>query len=144
MKYVLFLCTGNYYRSRFAEYFFNAEAEKRHLNWRAESRGLAVGRHSNNVGPISQHAVEALGRLDIALSRMEHFPLQAWEADFARADRIIALDESEHRVMIEESFPKWRHSVEYWIIHDLDRTAPEEAIGSLEKRILQLILELNS
>ena len=40
-KRVLFLCTGNYYRSRFAEILFNQLAPTRGLNWRADSRGLA-------------------------------------------------------------------------------------------------------
>jgi hypothetical protein len=37
-KAVLFLCTGNYYRSRFAEVLFNSVAGKMGLPWRASSR----------------------------------------------------------------------------------------------------------
>ncbi|MEJ7592066.1 MAG: low molecular weight phosphatase family protein, partial [Planctomycetaceae bacterium] len=33
MKTVLFLCTGNYYRSRYAEILFNAKAEEMGLEW---------------------------------------------------------------------------------------------------------------
>ena len=33
---VLFLCTGIYYRSRFAEHFFNWLAETDGLPWRAD------------------------------------------------------------------------------------------------------------
>jgi len=36
---VLFLCTGNYYRSRHAEAVFNHHAERLGLGWRAVSRG---------------------------------------------------------------------------------------------------------
>jgi hypothetical protein len=43
-KTVLFLCTGNYYRSRFAEALFNSVAGKMGLPWRASSRGLAPSR----------------------------------------------------------------------------------------------------
>jgi protein-tyrosine-phosphatase len=39
-KTVLFLCTGNYYRSRFAEALFNSVAGKMGLPCRASSRGL--------------------------------------------------------------------------------------------------------
>lgn len=39
---VLFLCTGNYYRSRFAEIYFNALAAQRGSPWRADSRVAAV------------------------------------------------------------------------------------------------------
>jgi len=36
---VLFLCTGNYYRSRFAEFLFNALAAEAGVDWVAESAG---------------------------------------------------------------------------------------------------------
>jgi protein-tyrosine phosphatase len=44
-KTVLFLCTGNYYRSRFAEVLFNSVADRMGLPWRASSRGLALEHH---------------------------------------------------------------------------------------------------
>src|SRR5215467_12947219 len=57
---VLFLCTGNYYRSRYAEVLFNAVAGRMNLPWKASSRGLALERGVNNVGPMEVSAVEAL------------------------------------------------------------------------------------
>ena len=39
---ILFICTGNYYRSRFAEAVFNHYSEAHVLPWRAFSRGLAI------------------------------------------------------------------------------------------------------
>ena len=59
---VLFLCTGNYYRSRFAEVLFNSVACKMRLQWRASSRGLALERGINNVGPLAVGAIKAVGR----------------------------------------------------------------------------------
>ena len=47
LKTVVFICTGNFYRSRFSEYLFNALAKQQGLYWRATSRGLktwTVGR----------------------------------------------------------------------------------------------------
>ena len=41
---VLFLCTGNYFRSRFAEILFNSLSTQRGLDWTASSRGLAIER----------------------------------------------------------------------------------------------------
>jgi protein-tyrosine phosphatase len=46
---VLFLCTGNYYRSRLAEVYFNALAPGWRLRWRADSRALRL--NSANPGP---------------------------------------------------------------------------------------------
>ena len=65
-KSVLFLCTGNYYRSRFAEVLFNSVADRMGLPWRASSRGLALERGVNNVGPMAVDAgkvLEAMGVL---------------------------------------------------------------------------------
>ena len=62
-KTVLFLCTGNYYRSRFAEVLFNSVAVKMGLPWRASSRGLALERGVNHVGPMAVSAIWALEAL---------------------------------------------------------------------------------
>jgi protein-tyrosine phosphatase len=53
VKTVLFLCTGNYYRSRFAEELFNHHAERCGIGWVAHSRGLALERGTHNIGYIS-------------------------------------------------------------------------------------------
>ena len=62
---VLFLCTGNYYRSRFAEILFNSVAGKMGLSWQASSRGLALERGVNNVGPMAASAIMALEALGV-------------------------------------------------------------------------------
>src|ERR1700676_5815762 len=64
-KTVLFLCTGNYYRSRFAEVLFNSVAGKMGLPWQASSRGLALERGVHNVGPMAGEAVTGLGALGV-------------------------------------------------------------------------------
>ena len=46
VKTVLFLCTGNYYRSRFAEELFNHHAERAGDDWIAQSRVKRDGSHS--------------------------------------------------------------------------------------------------
>ncbi|MFX7063749.1 hypothetical protein ABTH87_19020, partial [Acinetobacter baumannii] len=51
MKKILFLCTGNYYRSRYAEEIFNHAARRKGLRWRAFSRGAAERGSPDNVGP---------------------------------------------------------------------------------------------
>ena len=68
MRTVLFLCTGNYYRSRFAEIVFNSLAREAGLAWRAESRGLAVERGAGNVGPLSAHAAKSVMSVTFASS----------------------------------------------------------------------------
>ena len=142
MKKILFLCTGNYYRSRFAEHFFNHLAQKQGLNWQADSRGLAVERGIKNVGPISKHTIAFLNELGITVSENERFPLQATDADFANADKIIALDESEHRPLMSDRYPQWEAAVHYWLIHDLHMTPASTALSAIAQKIRQLLTEL--
>jgi protein-tyrosine phosphatase len=71
---VLFLCSGNYYRSRFAEHLFNYLAEGIRLPWHADSRGLAVGLNGN-IGPISRHTLRRLHALSIPINGDARSPL---------------------------------------------------------------------
>ncbi|ABA23385.1 protein tyrosine phosphatase [Trichormus variabilis ATCC 29413] len=142
MNKILFLCTGNYYRSRFAEHLFNQLATKQGLNWQADSRGLALERGVNNVGAISQYATEALAARLVNISDDERFPKPACEPDFQSATRVIALDEAEHRPLMNERFPQWVDAIEYWLVHDIDKTSATEALGQIEKHLLQLIEQL--
>jgi protein-tyrosine phosphatase len=59
-KQILFLCAGNYYRSRYAEEFFNFYAIGDGLAWRAFSRGLAEKGSPDNLGPMSRFTLQAL------------------------------------------------------------------------------------
>jgi protein-tyrosine phosphatase len=71
---VLFLCTGNYYRSRYAEEVFNFHAAAEGLAWRAFSRGLAEASSPENVGPMSGFALAALEARMIAPEGAARFP----------------------------------------------------------------------
>lgn len=139
-KRILFLCTGNYYRSRFAEIFFNWQAQFRGLLWKAESRGLALD--GCNYGPISRHTVLRLQQQGIASDECERFPLPVSESDLTAADHIIAVKEAEHRPLVETRFPAWRDRIEYWHVHDLDCAIPEDAISHLEREVIRLVERL--
>ncbi len=142
MNKILFLCTGNYYRSRFAEHLFNWLAVKQGLDWQADSRGLALEQGVNNVGAISRYALEALTVRLVNLPDNERFPLAASEQDFQSATRVIALDELEHRPLMNERFPHWADAIEYWLVHDIDKTSATVALGQIEKNLLQLVEQL--
>jgi protein-tyrosine phosphatase len=137
MNRILFLCTGNYYRSRFAEILFNWHARQRGLKWTADSRGLALD--ATNNGPISRHTLSCLASRGITSDTCQRLPLAATDADFAAAHRVIAVKEAEHRSLIEARFAKWRDRVEYWQVHDLDCAMPEEAMPHLEREVLHLL-----
>ncbi len=139
---VLFLCTGNYYRSRFAEIVFNTLATKRHLDWRADSRGVAVEGKTDNVGPISEHALQALRARGNDLGNDIRFPLQLQERDLERADLIVAVNEPEHRPPLAQRFPQWTDKVVYWQIPDLDAASAEEGLRLVEQEVTALVERL--
>jgi translation initiation factor 1 len=135
---ILFLCTGNYYRSRFAEILFNSVAARMGLPWRASSRGLALERGSKNVGPMAASAIRALEAMGVcATDDCARSPAQVTTADLERADRIIALKRDEHLPLLQERFPAWAEKVEFWHIDD----APE-VLGLIEQEVMGLVARM--
>jgi protein-tyrosine phosphatase len=118
-RQVLFLCTGNYYRSRFAEELFNHLAAAREL--------------------ISSDSLAALRRLGIDLPEPIRAPRGICLDDLSRSERIIALKEAEHRPLLAARFPQWAQRTEYWHVDDLDCASADEALGQIETLVRGLI-----
>lgn len=140
MSDVLFICTGNFYRSRFAEAVFNHNAEQLGLSERAFSRGLLA--HIVD-GDISPHTARAMAERKIPMHRTSLLPAALTVADLARAKRVVALDEEEHRPMIAMRYPDWVERVRYWTVSDLP-LSPSIALPTIERNVLELIEELSS
>jgi protein-tyrosine-phosphatase len=136
-KRVLFLCTGNYYRSRFAEILFNSVAEKMGLPWRASSMGLALERGVNNSGPMAVPAIRALETMGLrASAEFSRFPVQATIADLEE-ELVVALKQAEHLPLLQQRFPAWTQRVEYWHVDDAD-----EAVVLIEQEVMDLVARL--
>ncbi len=142
MKAILFLCTGNYYRSRFAEELFNHHAQRNGLSWIAQSRALAIERGTNNIGPLSPLALKALEGRGLVARGANRLPQQCTIADLKAADRIVALKEAEHRPLILERFPGWESRAEYWQVDDIDVAPPAAALSSIEREIESMLIQL--
>jgi protein-tyrosine phosphatase len=137
-KTVLFLCTGNYYRSRYAEILFNSVAGKMSLPWKASSRGLALERGAGNVGPMAASAVEALEARGLrTVPECGRFPVQVTADDLEAAHWIVALKEAEHLPLLQERYPAWAEKVEFWQVDD----APE-VLGLIEREVMDLAARL--
>ncbi len=134
---VLFICTGNYYRSRYAELLFNAQQIP---GWRAESRGLALS--AANRGPIWPMVLERLQQRGLPLPAEIRSPLALSEHDLARAALTIALDETEHRPLMQRRFPQWRDRIDYWQVPDLHLRQAEYAFMVIEAEVAALIQSL--
>jgi protein-tyrosine phosphatase len=140
VKTILFLCTGNYYRSRFAEELFNHCADLAGLDWVARSCGLALERGSHNVGPISPFALHTLKEMAITPRGADRFPQQCTAGDLATAEFVVAVKETEHRPLIRERFPEWEHLTDYWHVHDVEDAAPADALKVLAHEVQALLL----
>lgn len=138
---ILFLCTGNYYRSRFAEAVFNHEAVRRGLGWRAFSRGLGV--HLVN-GDLSFAVAQALAARGIGLDATGPTRVALVRSDLEAAARIVALKESEHRLLIREQFPDWEDRVTYWNVHDVDTMPAAQALPEIESLVCELVASLGA
>ncbi len=143
-KTVLFLCTGNYYRSRFAELLFNHLAVQNELDWQAISRALALELGSGNIGPISQDTVEAL--IELGIPHKEDFrnPIALTEVDLAIASHIVAMKQDEHLPLLERKFPQCADRVEFWHVHDRDLALPRHALMQIDQNVRGLIERLRA
>ncbi len=149
VKVVLFLCTGNYYRSRFAEEMFNLVAPAECPGWMAISRGIAVDLGINNLGPIANATVESLERQGAGFNaQLARMPLQLKIDDLEAADHIVALKKAEHLPLMQERFPSWLSTndparIEYWHVHDVDQMAPEQGLPLIAEQLPSLMKRLS-
>ncbi len=139
VRNVLFLCSANYYRSRFAEHLFNWLSSQRNLPWRADSRGLLVGLWEG-LTEMSHFTVEALQERGIPFEPAPRNPLPLKGSDLKQAHLVVAVKEQEHRREMVTQFGSWADQVEYWHIDDLDCAVPADALPQLERQV-QLLVE---
>jgi translation initiation factor 1 len=138
-KTILFLCTGNYYRSRFAEVLFVSVIKKMGLPWYASSRALAIERGINNVGSTATAAIKALETMGIRdAERCGRLPAQVTMNELEQADVIVALKHAEHLPLLQERFPAFAENVEFWHVDDAPDALPiiESKINDLLARLL--------
>lgn len=120
---VLFLCSGNYYRSRLAEILFNHEAAAAGLAWEAASRGLLK---TGELRGLSHYVLGHLAGANLAhLAEEPRDPLAIDVEDLTEADLVIGLCREEHQAMIEQKFLSLAKALQkagrirYWNIYDI-------------------------
>jgi predicted translation initiation factor SUI1 len=108
------------------------------LPWKASSRGLALERGINNIGPMAPEAIKALEARGIrAQDAVNRFPAEVKTEDFEAADRVVALKQDEHLPLLQERFPAWVEKVEFWHVND----APE-VLGLIEQEVMSLVARI--
>ncbi len=139
---VLFLCSGNYYRSRFAEELFNHWATSQGVSYRADSAGLWPNCQTHNVGPMSAHTISGLKERGVALPALLRSPRDVTEQDLRAASLTIAVKETEHRPLVLSRFPAWAERIEFWHVDDVGDAPPSVALPLLERGVRELLARL--
>lgn len=122
MKSVLFLCTGNWYRSRLSEILFNYYAMMSKIEWRADSRGL-TGTSIQGISPDALNFLEKKGLH--TLMEEPRNPEAVKVSDLEQSDLIIVLCRDEHEGIMRERFgqiPKILESqgkLRFWNVFDV-------------------------
>lgn len=137
---ILFVCTDNIFRSRFAEAVFNHHAQTRELGWCAFSRGLNPD--VTDFDGLSQHSQTAMESRGIELHHTASNKAPLTEEDLEMAHIIIAMSEDEHQPMVARNFPKWLDQFNFWQIEDQELCDPAEALALIEKETEALIADL--
>lgn len=140
---ILFVCTGNYYRSRFAQYWFNHLAGRYGGGWSAVSAGLWPDYdQQRNVGPISPDARAALEARSVPLDDPLPMPRALTDQLLDSAYRVIALDRDEHRPMLAEQFPAHAGKATYWDIRDVPPGPLYDPMADIDAKVRDLLAAL--
>ena len=140
---ILFLCTGNYYRSRFAEEYFNALARAKGLSHGAASRGLRIDEEGRwNIGPISSAALSELKKAGIVPAPPLRRPQNLLPGEPGAYDLIVCLDKKEHLPMVRTRSELTGKRILYWDIKDLGEESPESAMARCRKKVEELLVKL--
>lgn len=140
---ILFVCTGNYYRSRYAEVRMDHWATERGLPMSPFSRGLQIDiEQRHNVGPMSPFAIERLRDRTINPDPYLWMPRSLAVADLEEADLTIVLDRAEHLSMMREQFPGWVDRVRFWDVADGRPSAARHPLAEVDTHLEVLFEEL--
>ena len=99
---LIFVCTGNYYRSRLAEILFNDYALKRGLDWEGDSKGLVDQTRFNGLSP---NAIEYLKKKGFDDPERFARPPEALRVeDLETAKLLVIMNRNEHEPMMKQKF----------------------------------------
>jgi translation initiation factor 1 len=137
-KRIVFLCTGSYVAGRCAEALFNSVAVKMGLPWVATSRALAGEGAIKKVARMPPAVANVLTAMRLRVTdELTQAPAAIALDDLVTAGRIVALNQAEHRPLLQERFPAWADQVEYW---EIDESL--EALARIEHEVMDLTARL--
>jgi len=124
-----FVCTGNAYRSRLAEAYFNSRALP---GWLATSSGIRA--HCNLNGPITWYAARIIQREGLV-----PFMSQTWtqtDASILRAADCIVFMTEEHHTFCHKHYDLGEKRVAVWSVRDVDDVVMPEGVGWSDREMI--------
>ena len=142
---ILFVCTGNYYRSRYAEVRLDDWATHRDLPLSPFSRGLQIDiAQTHNVGPMSRFAIARLRERGINPDPYLWMPRALERRDLDEADLTVILDRREHLPMMRQQFPDFVDRVRSWDVADGRPTAARHPLAEVDAHLESFFQELRN
>ena len=137
MHNILFVCTANIFRSRFAEEVFNFLAIKERIPAKAFSAGLKVGEY--HVRKIYRPALEQLTKFNIKPKRPNELSVHINEVQLSKYDLLICMDEAEHKPMILSNSKLNDINFEYWDIIDEPKVQSDVSLPICFSKVKELV-----
>ena len=139
---VLFVCTANIHRSRFAEEVFNYLAKKGDSAHQAFSAGLRVGDYSFRT--IYYPALDILKKFNITPLRPSIHSIHIDDVELSEYGRIICMDEGEHEPMVTANVNLDDGLFEYWNIIDEPKVKSEISLPKCFQKVEDLLRDMDS
>lgn len=120
---VLFLCTGNFYRSRLAELLFRHHAEQAGLDWNVDSKGILSKTSHAGLSPSAAAYLDKVGLAEMAAVPRD--PESVKVEDLLRVKLVVALNRIEHETLLRNRFGRIPVELEklgrlrYWNVFDI-------------------------
>jgi protein-tyrosine phosphatase len=86
--------------------------------------------------------LERLQQRGLAIPDVMRQPLMLRDVDLEQATYVIALNEPEHRPLMQQRFPAWADRITYWQIPDVNVLAADQAFDLIEREITALVRAL--
>jgi len=138
---VLFVCTANHFRSRFAEALFNSLATSNQLPWRASSCGFRPEDTALGISPFTLSALKLCG---VSPDHAPPIKQRIHEDLLEGSEVVVAMNRDDHYPLFQTRFPGWEDRVRYWSIPDLPEGETGYAFSEMKRLVVDLVEELSS
>ena len=141
MKKVMFVCTGNYYRSIICENLWLYLLDRYEKDGEVCSSGLnpeLASLWKKSFGDISPFAESSLNIMKVSIKRTNSLkPIRLF--DIETSNRVIFLNKKEHKPMVAKSkMPTSSNKYIFWENEDVDSQFPLETIFSIIDNVCDL------